>query len=116
MDNIVIQEWKDEIINKYKEYPIIKDNIELIIENMKLFMSRMFIRHGVECVALLYPEDETTHRWLEKVESSILEDLPKTDSFLDAVVKLEIPRFFKNPDSKRKAYITSLFNSSFFGT
>lgn len=114
LENEVIQDWREELCNKYKEYPVIKDNVERVVENLQLFTSKMFIRHGVECVALLYPEEQKTQRWLKGVESSILESLPRIDSFTDAIVMLEVPSFFRNPDSKRKLYITSLFNSSFF--
>jgi len=114
LENEVVEGWKEEICSKYKEYPAVKDNAEQIVANLKLFASRMFIRHGVECVTLLYPEEQKVQRWLASVEGSILDDLPKIDSFTDAIVKLEIPSFFKDPDSKRKAYITGLFNSSFF--
>ena len=114
LETEVVQDWKEELCNKYKEYPIVKDNVERIVGNLQLFVSRMFTRHGVQCVALLYSEEQKAQRWLESIESSILEGLPTIDSFTDAIAKLEIPSFFKNPDSKRKAYITSLFNGSFF--
>jgi hypothetical protein len=114
LENGVIQDWKEELCNKYEEFPVVKDNVERIVESLQLFVSRMLTRHGVQCVALLYPEDQKTQRWLESIESSILEGSPTIDSFTDAIAKLEIPSFFKNPDSKRKVYITSLFNSSFF--
>jgi len=113
LENEVLESWKEEICSKGYP-PAVKDSAEQIVENLKLFASRMFIRHGVECVTLLYPEEQKAQRWLASVERSILEDLPKIDSFTDAVVKLEISSFFKDPDPKRKAYITGLFNSSFF--
>ncbi len=110
----VINSWREEVFSKYKEYPIVKDKIELIAENLQLFMSKMFIRHGVECVAILYPESSKSQQWLSSIESYILEALPKIDPFVDEIVKLEIPSFFKSPDHERKLYITNLFNSSFF--
>ena len=114
VEDEVINSWREEVSNKYEEYSIVKDKIELIVKNLQLFISKMFIRHGVECVAILYPESSKTQQWLRSIESGILETLPKIDPFVDEIVKLEVPRFFKNPDSKRKLYITNLFNSSFF--
>jgi len=110
----VINSWREEVFSKYKEYPIVKDKIELIAENLQFFMSKMFIRHGVECVAILYPESSKSQQWLSSIESYILEALPKIDPFVDEIVKLEIPSFFKSPDPKRKLYIANLFNSSFY--
>jgi len=114
LENEVIDDWKKELYNKYKDYPIVKEKIEHIVDNLKLFTSRMFIRHGVESVALLYPEKQKAQQWLERIKTDVLESLPKIEYFTDAVIKLEIPSFFKKSDSKRKIYITSLFNSSFF--
>lgn len=114
MDNKVTNDWKEELYSKYKEYPVVRDNITAIVENLHLFMSKMFIRHGVECTALLYPEEKKAQQWLRSIEGNIIEALPQIDPFIDAIVRLEIPSFFKNPDPTRKVYITNLFNSSFF--
>jgi hypothetical protein len=114
MEYEVINNWKEEVSFKYEEYPIVKDKIELIVKNLQLFISKMFIKHGVGCVAILYPESPKTQQWLKSIESSILENLPQIDSFVDEIMKLEIPSFFKNPDPKRKHYITNLFNASFY--
>jgi len=71
-------------------------------------------KHGVESVALLYPENRKAQRWLGDAEKIIFDDLHPIDPFIDAVIKLEIPAFFKNPDLDRTKYISRLFNSSFF--
>ncbi len=115
MEDEVMNDWKEKITVKYREYPSVTDKIESIVENLQLFVSKMFVRHGIECVAILYPESPKLKQWLSSIESTILETLPKIDYFVDEIVKLEIPNFFKNPGPKRKLYITNLFNGSFFG-
>ena len=114
LETEVLGTWKQSILEKYKDYPPIKNNIEALLRNLKLFTSKMFIRHGVECVALLYPEVEKIQNWLKNIENTITGDLPKIDPFTDEIAKLEIPNFFKSSDSKRRLYITNQFNSSFF--
>lgn len=114
LEDEVMETWKADLSVKYHGYPAVTDNLEQIVENLQLFTTRILLRHGAECVALLYPEAQKTRQWLESVGGSIIEVLPKLDPFVDAVGALEIPSFFKNCDSKRKAYVTSLFNSSFF--
>ena len=109
----VLERWKDKIRKKYNEFQIVIDNIEKIINNLQLFTEKMFITHGIECVALLYPEDEKSKQWIENNKGSILECLEKIDPFVDSVLKVEIPIFFKNADKKRKEYIKILLNSSF---
>jgi len=114
LEDEVINNWKEELSIKYKEYPIVKDKIELMVKNLQSFVSKMFLRHGIECVAILYPESPKLQQWLDSVETTIFETLPKIGPFVDEIIKLEIPRFFDNPDFKRKLYITNLFNSSFY--
>jgi hypothetical protein len=114
LERYVLQDWKDELCSKYKDHKCIENNIERIVENLQSFITKMFIKHGVESVALLYPEAPETQNWLSSMESTIREDLPKIDIFTDAILTIEIPRFFNNTEPKRKSYITSLFNSSFF--
>jgi len=75
-------------------------------------MTKMFIRHGAECVALLYPDK--SKKWLENIDRSILDNLPSIEQFIDGIIRYEVPKFFLSDDPKRIAYITSLFNSSFF--
>jgi hypothetical protein len=114
LEERVLQAWKEELHIKYKVNPVVEEKMENIVEALQLFASRMFVRHGVECVALLYPEDEKTKRWLNEIGGGIFKDFPKLDSFTDAVVRLEIPLFFKSPDAIRGSYVAHLFNTSFF--
>ncbi len=114
MEKKVIEDWKDELCLKYKQYPEIKENSDRIIENLKIFIERMVVRHGVESVALLYPEKNKIRGWLNNIVKDIFEELPKIDNFADAIVKIEAANFFRSNDTYRIAYINSIFNSSFF--
>ena len=113
LEEEVLNGWKEELSQKYAEYPVVKDRIELIAANLQAFMSQMFSRHGIECVAILYPESPKTREWLDFIGTDILDSLPSIDPFVDEIVKLETPNFFRNADPKRMAYITNLLNSSF---
>ncbi len=113
-ENEVLEEWKMELSERYKGNRSVIDKIDCIVDNLHVFTSKMLKKHGTESVALLYPEDNKAQAWLTESEKIILEELPSIDSFTDAIVRLEIPRFFKNPDNQRRDYISSLFNSSFF--
>lgn len=114
METEIVEEWKQEICSTYKDFPVVEKNIESIIDNLQLFISKIVSRHGVECVALLYPEKRKTRQWLQRVESDILDALPKIEPFVDSIVNLEIPKFFKLATPKRRVYVTNLLNSSFF--
>ncbi len=114
LDIDVIEEWKGELCKKYKDYPPITEKIDSIVANLQLFFVKMIIRHGVESVALIYPDDPKSQKWLSEVERGIFEVLPKIDPFLDEVAKIEIPKFFRDSNSKRRIYFNGIFNSSFF--
>ena len=114
LEEQVLEEWKNGLCEKYKAFPIIQDKIDQITDNLQLFTSRMLMKHGVECVALMYPEEPKAQKLLEKASNNISNDLPKIDPISDDVCKIEIPLFFKTHSSDRKAYISNLFNSSFF--
>jgi hypothetical protein len=114
LDQEIFDEWKSELLERYKIYDQIQRNINAIIENFKYFLSHLLVRHGVECVNLLYPESQKAHQWLQTVQIGIFDELPKINEFVDSIIKLEIPRFFLKNDSKRREYIFRQFNSSFF--
>ena len=88
LENDVIQNWKSYLRDEYQEYKTLIENIEGIADNLCLFMSRMFIRHGVECVALLYPDEKKTRDWMASIKQSILDGLPSIDPFTDAIARL----------------------------
>lgn len=113
-ESSVLSSWKEELRAKYNDYPSITENLNLIEHALKAFMAQMLLRHGIQCVELLYPEEAKTRRWLTSVEGDILATLPKYEEFLDAVVRLEIPAFLRSADAKRRAYVGGLANSSFF--
>lgn len=115
LEKDVFDKWKNEICERYKRYPKVIDNLEIYVENLKLFLSKVLIKHGVDCVALLYPNNEKIQDWLKQIDSPIFEELPSCgDNFVDSILKLEIPRFFYHDDINRLTYVTSLFNSSFY--
>jgi len=110
----VLDKWKAELHGRYKTNQLVIKNIDRIADNLQAFITKILRRHGVESVALLYPDETRARSWLVDQDNVILEELTEIDPFTDAITRLEIPRFFRTPDSQRQSYISSLFNSSFF--
>lgn len=108
-----INTWKTEIYERYNNDRAIIQNIEKIESTLKLFLSKIFLKHGVESVSILYPESEQTDKWLKSIQD-LGESLPHYNDYLDSIIKIEIPRFIKGADSTRKKYLTNLFNASFY--
>ena len=84
------------------------------MDALHIFISKMIIRHGIESVSILYPEIKKNEQDIDNISELILDELPKSDTFVNSIIKLEIPKFFKTDDDKRKKYISILFNSSFY--
>lgn len=114
LERKVINKWKNEIYKRYKDYPELINNIEPIISNLKLYISKMLIKHGIECIAIIYPDSDELKSLFKSTKSIISKDLSKINSFVDEIIKLEIPRFFYEADTERKSYIINIFNSSFY--
>lgn len=114
LEDDVLRAWKGELESKYSDYQVIVNGVDRLVDALKIFMAEMFYRHGVECVALLYPDAKRTRAWLQDESHNVLDALPQDDTFLGTVARYEIPTFFESQDGARAEYVTSLLNSSFF--
>lgn len=110
----VINDWKKQLLEKYQEVTVIQEHIEEIVHAFKTFLSRMIRRHAVECVSILYPDDSRAQSWLSEATRSIVVELPSIEPLVDAIVRLELPNFLENITPKRRVYISSILNASFF--
>ncbi|MBI1221741.1 MAG: hypothetical protein GC180_03970 [Bacteroidetes bacterium] len=115
LEEKVFDTWQKEIIEKYSNDDIIKQNAFRLKSILQSFLSQMFIKHGVESVSLLYPGESKVKSWLKENSSDELKKLiPEIGDFFENVIKIEVPRFFVTENQERQQYISNLFNSSFF--
>jgi len=93
----------------------VKNKIDLMEENLKVFISKMFVKHGIECVTILYPKSRKLKEWLGLIKNPIFNILPSIDESVDNVLeKIGITTFFMDKHVDTRAYINNLFNSSFY--
>jgi len=112
LENRVMERWTGELQERYAEYEVIASNIELFIERLQSFLLGMLREYGIHTVQFLYPDAAKKEF---EISSGVRSRTQSTsDSFLDTVLHLELPRFFRSEDRERRAYIASLLNSSFF--
>jgi len=114
IEEIVFEDWKQELIKKYKSHPTVSKKINEIIDCFKDFLSIIFHRHGIECINLLYPNNSKANKWIERVKGSIIDELKEKNRTIKSVIRIEIPIFFQKQDENRKLYLFQLLNSSFF--
>lgn len=114
LESDVIQEWRKEITSRY-DHKAVTENIYQLVGWLKRFTAKMFVRHGIDTVALLYPGESKIKTWLRTESKELMDGIINSgDSFLDNVAKIEIPRFFQSENAIRNHYISNLFNASFF--
>ena len=114
IEDETITKWKKEILLKYESDNAVSENIDRIVASLQLFLSRMFLKHGIDSVAILYPDNAKTNNWIDSIEKQITQSLPSYNDYLDSIIKIEIPGFLRNNDANRKRYLTNLFNASFY--
>ncbi len=114
LEEQVINDWKDELSNKYNNHPQIVNNLDKLVHHLQVVLSKLLYKHGIECVALLYPQDKNASNWVDTIEDNILDAIQENDEFITTILRIEIPSFLKKENTARKDYLTSLFNSSFF--
>lgn len=121
LEKKVFERWKSQIfkeLSRMKEVETaekVKNKIDLMEENLKVFISKMFVKHGIECVAILYPKSRKLKEWLGLIKNPIFNVLPSIDESVDNVLeKIGITTFFMGKHVDTRAYINNLFNSSFY--
>lgn len=114
IENCVYEEWKQELKEKYNNHPKIVTKLDELTHLLQVFLSKLLQRHGVECVALLYPKDRKATTWFENLGADILEEILPDENFLKSIFQIEVASFFRSDNEVRRHYITSLLNSSYF--
>lgn len=117
----VFKRWRSQIfkeLSRMKEVEtaeIVRKNIDSLEDNLKLFISKMFVKHGIECVAILYPKYNKLVKWLSLIKNPIFNVLPSVEESADIVLEnIGITTFFMDKHVDTRAYINNLFNSSFY--
>jgi len=112
LENRVMDCWTGELQERYAGYEVIASNIELFAGRLQSFLLGMLREYGIHTVQFLYPDAAKKEF---KISAGVRSRTKSSaDSFLDTVLSLELPRFFRSEDRERRAYIASLLNSSFF--
>jgi hypothetical protein len=114
LENRVLTDWREYIGAQYRAVPEVAEHAEHIERCLQIFTARMLAKHGIQCAALLYPEELKSQTWLDSIKQDIVAELPKVNALLDATVLIEVPAFFRSTEPSRVKYINDLLNSSYF--
>jgi len=107
----IIEEWLEEIERKY--FGLSKDDLKLLERDLRIYLTKIFLRHGAECVALIYAGKKEAESFVTELKDDIFTFLPPRPSKLHKIRIIELPNFFKNASNERKRYIAQLLDSTF---
>ena len=107
----IIGEW---IENISRNYPgLSQDDVNALGEDLTIYLTKIFAKHGAECVALVYAGQDEADSFVGKLEDDIFASLPGRSSRVHKIRIIELPAFFKNASTQRKRYIARLLDSTF---
>jgi len=106
-----IGEWIENISRKYPD--LSQDDLKALGEDLTIYLTEIFARHGAECVALVYAGQEEAENFVAKLEDDIFASLPTRCPRLHKIRIVELPGFFKNAPTERKQYIAQLLDNTF---
>lgn len=108
----MFSEWRNYIHNKYSD--LTDSQIEVLENDLKFYINRMFCKHGVECTVLLYPDNQKIHKLIRKYsEGKINKYLPPRSGKLMGIRRCEFPLFFKNSNIEKRKYFSGMLDGTF---
>jgi len=110
-ESSVLAEWLELMAERY---PTLDDTqLDLLREDLLGFARPVFMKHGAECLSLIYSTDEEAQSFIDAVEAEASLSLPSRPSALHEIRMRELPAFFREATTRRKRYIAQLLNSIF---
>ncbi len=107
----IIGEWIGNISRKYLD--ISQDDLKALMEDLNIYLTKIFAKHGAECVALIYAGQEGVENFVTELKDDIFDFLPNRPSRLHKIRIIELAAFFKDASTERKRYIAQLLDSTF---
>jgi len=97
------------------KYPNLSEDDKLrLVSNLRIYLSRIFLQHGAECVTLIYPEKEKLKKLLEDYSITTLDEiLPEQSETLKKIRNVEFPLFLQQIDNEKKIYFAGMLDGTF---
>ncbi|MEA2056787.1 MAG: hypothetical protein U9O78_03750, partial [Patescibacteria group bacterium] len=109
----IYEEWINQV---GKRNPALKrGELDLLLEDLKVYVNKFFVRHGAECATFLYDglkKEKDVEISLSR-NSAFFGELPKRGVKLDELRKIEFPLFFLESSAERKLFLSGLLDATF---
>ena len=120
--NTETKDFEDKILNEWIELVSLRHNLSeeaksWLLADLQTYLHRIFLKHGAECVVLIYPDDNRLNTLVRSYSSDEFDKiLPKRAPKIMEIRKIEFPLFLKEIDDEKKKYFASLLDGTFIYT
>lgn len=101
--------WISDILHRYPE--LTEENQSNLIDDLKVYLYRLFLQNGVDCVTYINPGRKTTSN--TGAYEELFNLLPTRSKKLADIRRIEFPRFLKDADTERRIYFANLLDGTF---
>lgn len=110
MLNNIAQENEKEVYNEWSDtlklkYPFLsRDHLNKLVDNLKIFLGKILLKHGAECTRIFYKNPKIEEILIKSIDESPFSYLPPIEKELEEIRQKELVKFFSDLDQypKRK--------------
>lgn len=109
------QIFSDWLLSVSSKYPNVnEDDKKRLVADLQLYLNKIFLQHGAECVTLIYPEEEKLNQLLKNYSTETLDKiLPERSEELKEIRRREFPLFLRQIDNEKKIYFAGMLDGTF---
>jgi len=108
----IFADWLAIISSKYPN--LSEDDKRRLTADLQLYLNKIFLQHGAECVALIYPDQEKLNRLLKNYSTETLDKImPERSEALKEIRRVEFPLFLRQIDNEKKIYFAGILDGTF---
>lgn len=110
----IFDDWVKKISDKYPD--LLEEEKRILSQDLRLYLNKIFLRHGAECVALIYSKEEISDDLIRRYSQEIEEELKNKKDKLVKIRTTEFPLFLREIDESKKKYFAQILNGTFIYT
>ena len=108
----IFADWLVIISSKYPN--LSEEDKKHLIADLQLYLNKIFLQHGAECVTLIYPEEAKLNQLLKNYSTETLDKiLPERSEILKEIRRVEFPLFLRQIDNEKKIYFAGMLDGTF---
>lgn len=114
VEEIALDQWRRYTAERWPR--LSPDHLDMLVDQLGLYLLQVLRRHGVEATMLLYPEDTRTSELYEALESDGFDFLPAVPPWMTEIRSAAFSQFIRNPSEEQRLFLGECLNTSYFLT